>query len=84
MPCLIIVNMKGPWPGKNCNRPTLTNWRPNLTSTPPPMKQWQKRKQLLTRRGLIYSLLLCILIMGLGGAGFWVIELRAVTLADGL
>ena len=50
----------------------------------PSMKQWQKRKQLLTRRGLIYSLLLCILIMGLGGAGFWVIEPRAVTLADGL
>lgn len=48
------------------------------------MKQWQKRKQLLTRRGLISSLLLCILIMGMGGVGFWVIEPRAVTLADGL
>lgn len=53
-------------------------------SQTPSMKQWQKRKQLLTRRGLIYSLLLCILIMGLGGVGFWVIEPRAVTLADGL
>ena len=48
------------------------------------MKQWQKRKRFLTRRGLIYSLLLCVGIMGLGGVGFWLLEPRALTLADGL
>jgi voltage-gated potassium channel len=48
------------------------------------MKPWQKRKRFLTRRGLIYSLLLCVAIMGLGGVGFWVLEPRALTLADGL
>jgi voltage-gated potassium channel len=48
------------------------------------MKRWQKRARVLTRRGLIYSLLLCMVIMGLGGVGFWVLEPRALTLADGL
>ncbi len=32
----------------------------------------------------MYSLVLCLLILGLGGVGFWVIEPRAVTLSDGL
>lgn len=35
-------------------------------------------------RGLRYSLGLCMLIMGLGGVGFWIIEPRAETLLDGL
>ncbi|MGA8515344.1 MAG: potassium channel family protein [Burkholderiaceae bacterium] len=48
------------------------------------MIKWQKRKRLITRRGLIYSLLLCLVILGLGGVGFWLLEPRALTLTDGL
>jgi voltage-gated potassium channel len=48
------------------------------------MINWQNRKRLITRRGLIYSLLLCLLILGMGGVGFWILEPRALTLADGL
>jgi voltage-gated potassium channel len=48
------------------------------------MIKWQQRKRLITRRGLMYSLLLCLLILGLGGVGFWLLEPRALTLADGL
>jgi voltage-gated potassium channel len=48
------------------------------------MKQWQKRKQVITRRGLLYSLVLCLLILSLGGVGFWILEPRAHTFSDGL
>jgi voltage-gated potassium channel len=48
------------------------------------MIKWQQRKRLITRRGLFYSLLLCLVILGLGGVGFWLLEPRAETLADGL
>lgn len=48
------------------------------------MMKWQQRKRLVTRRGVMYSLVLCLLILGLGGVGFWVIEPHAVTLSDGL
>jgi voltage-gated potassium channel len=48
------------------------------------MTNWRHRKQLITRRGLVYSLVLCVLILGLGGVGFWILEPRAVTLSDGL
>ncbi len=48
------------------------------------MVKWQGRQRLITRRGLIYSLLLCLAILGLGGLGFWALEPRAITLADGL
>jgi voltage-gated potassium channel len=48
------------------------------------MVQWQHRKKLITRRGLLYSLLVCLVILGLGGVGFWLVEPRALTLADGL
>lgn len=48
------------------------------------MKQWQKRKQVITRRGLLYSLVLCLLILSLGGVGFWILEPRAHTFGDGL
>ncbi len=48
------------------------------------MKKWQERKRLITRRGLVYSLVLCLLILGLGGVGFWIIEPRAHTFTDGL
>lgn len=46
--------------------------------------KWQQRKRLITRRGLLYSLLLCLLILGLGGVGFWILEPDAITLSDGL
>lgn len=48
------------------------------------MTHWQNRKQLITRRSLLYSLLLCFLILGLGGLGFWILEPRALTFSDGL
>ena len=48
------------------------------------MKSWQKRKKLITRRGLLYSLVLCLLILSLGGFGFWILEPRANILSDGL
>jgi voltage-gated potassium channel len=48
------------------------------------MKKWLRRKRVQGWRGLLYSLLLCLLILGLGGVGFWMIEPRAHTLMDGL
>ena len=42
------------------------------------------RKRFITRRGLIYSLFLCVLILGFGGTGFWLLEPRAHTISDGL
>ena len=36
------------------------------------------------RRGLWYSLGLCLVIMLFGGAGFWMLEPQVVTLQDGL
>jgi voltage-gated potassium channel len=48
------------------------------------MMRWQQRKRFITRRGLVYSLLLCLLILGLGGVGFWILEPTAITLSDGL
>lgn len=48
------------------------------------MKTWQNRKQVITRRGLLYSLVLCLLILSLGGVGFWILEPRALTFSDGL
>ena len=36
------------------------------------------------RRGLWYSLALCLIIMLFGGAGFWVLEPQVITLQDGL
>ena len=46
--------------------------------------KWQRRKHLITRRGLLYSLVLCFLILGMGGMGFWMLEPRALTFSDGL
>ena len=49
-----------------------------------PSMKWQQRKRFITRRGLIYSLVLCLFILGLGGVGFWILEPTAITLSDGL
>jgi voltage-gated potassium channel len=46
--------------------------------------KWQHRKRYIARRGLIYSLLLCLGILGMGGVGFWILEPRALTISDGL
>ena len=32
----------------------------------------------------MYSLVLCLFIMGMGGMGFWILEPRALTFSDGL
>lgn len=48
------------------------------------MPKWNKRARLITRRGLLYSLALCMLILVLGGIGFWILEPRTATLADAL
>ena len=48
------------------------------------MQKWNQRAHLITRRGLMYSLALCLLILVIGGIGFWILEPRAETLADGL
>lgn len=48
------------------------------------MTRWNKRARLITRRGVVYSLGLCMTILVLGGVGFWILEPQAHTLADGL
>lgn len=48
------------------------------------MKKWLRRRRLAGLRGLLYSLLLCTIILGLGGLGFWIMEPRALSFMDGL
>lgn len=38
----------------------------------------------MVRRGLLYSLILALTILGLGGVGFWLLDPRVLTLSDGL
>jgi voltage-gated potassium channel len=49
-----------------------------------PMRLKQTRIQSLIRQGLVYSLLLAVAILGLGGVGFWMIDPRIDSLGDGL
>ena len=42
------------------------------------------KKVHIARQGVFYSLLLCGVIMLLGGVGFWLLEPRVHTIADGL
>lgn len=49
-----------------------------------PMNRRRKLRNLVTRRGLAYSLALCLFILGLGGVGFWIVEPDVHTLTDGL
>lgn len=44
----------------------------------------KKRVHRLIRRGLIYSLLLALCILGLGGLGFWLIDPRIDSFGEGL
>ncbi len=48
------------------------------------MNRRRKLRNLVTRRGLAYSLALCLFILGLGGVGFWIVEPDVHTLTDGL
>jgi voltage-gated potassium channel len=48
------------------------------------MKRSRQRRLHIIRRGLWYSLALCLVIMLFGGAGFWLLEPDVVTLQDGL
>lgn len=48
------------------------------------MARWRGFQHLITRRGLLYSLALSLLILGLGGLGFWLLEPRVATLSEGL
>jgi voltage-gated potassium channel len=49
-----------------------------------PMRQKPKRLHRIIQQGLIYSLLLAVAILGLGGVGFWLIDPNILTLSDGL
>lgn len=48
------------------------------------MTQHRKRQLFLIRRGLVYSLVLAMLILLLGGVGFWWLDPKVETLGDGL
>ncbi len=48
------------------------------------MTRRNRRARFITRRGFLYSLGLCMLILVLGGVGFWILEPRTLTLTDGL
>lgn len=48
------------------------------------MKRSSQRRLHIIRRGLWYSLALCLVIMLFGGFGFWVLEPQVITLQDGL
>jgi voltage-gated potassium channel len=48
------------------------------------MRSTPQKIHSLIHQGLIYSLLLAVAILGLGGIGFWLIDPRIETLSDGL
>jgi voltage-gated potassium channel len=48
------------------------------------MRKWKTRKTVIGRRGLAYSLGLCMTILLFGGIGFWILEPNAETFSDGL
>lgn len=48
------------------------------------MTNWRTRKNRIPRRGLVYSLIVCLVILGLGGVGFWLVDPEIKTLSDGL
>nr|WP_315466313.1 potassium channel family protein [uncultured Rhodoferax sp.] len=48
------------------------------------MRKVKLHKLVIGRRGLIYSLGLCMLILAMGGLGFWALEPQAETFSDGL
>lgn len=48
------------------------------------LKKKNHRKLHIARRGVIYSLILCAVILLLGGLGFWMLDPLVHTIADGL
>jgi len=48
------------------------------------MRSHPRRFSRIIHQGLIYSLLLAVAILGLGGVGFWMIDPHIHTLSDGL
>ena len=48
------------------------------------MSRQRKRQILLMRQGFIYSLMLAMAILVLGGVGFWWLDPKVLTLSDGL
>ena len=48
------------------------------------MRAHPRRLHRIIQQGLIYSLLLAVAILGLGGVGFWLIDPNILTLSDGL
>ncbi len=48
------------------------------------MKRFRQRQLHIIRRGLWYSLALCVVIMLFGGVGFWLLEPQVITFQDGL
>ena len=47
-------------------------------------KNRHPKKMHIARRGVIYSLILCGVILLLGGVGFWLLDPNVKTIADGL
>jgi len=48
------------------------------------MASRSKLQNLLSRRGLLYSLLLALIILSLGGLGFWMIDPAVHSFSDGI
>lgn len=48
------------------------------------MRKWHRHWRPGARRGLAYSLALCVLLMVGGGVGFWLLEPRVQSLSQGL
>ena len=48
------------------------------------MRQHPRRLHRIIQQGLLYSLLLAVAILGLGGVGFWIIAPQIHALSDGL
>lgn len=66
-------------------RPSLAVAQPSTQSAFHSMPQKRPSQKIyIARRGVIYSLVLCGLILGLGGVGFWMLDPRVDTFTDGL
>jgi voltage-gated potassium channel len=57
----------------------------NKPTTPSQVEyRWQRRRQALALRGLLYPLCLSMLILGVGGLGFWMLDPKVHTFSEGL
>jgi voltage-gated potassium channel len=62
----------------------MTQPSPSTLSTSTFVRPNADRRVRIARRGVLYSLLLCGLILFLGGIGFWWLDPHVATLSDGL